>query len=276
MPEPVKNIQSEQKKAVDVIKMHITRLSNEAFRILMDLLEKEFDFSGGKFVADKNFIDKLNNVTIRLLEEIQKDPSFTGAISQFVKRLPAISSALDQFQKQVNGNSTVPKFDVTKKIIVDETIDQFLNNGLNQNFAQPLRDLIYQNVNSGLSLKDARENIKDYIKGGQDKSGKLGSYLEQTARQSVSAYTGAINTKILQHFKYDALLIAGTIIDNTTPQCRFAINDLNGTIKRTDWPALEKMAKKNGLMPNTNFDNLPTNLLHWNCRHDFYPIKLKP
>jgi len=272
--DPVKNIQSEQKKAVDVIKIYATRLGNEAFRIVMDLLEKEFDFKGGKFVADKTFIEKLNNVTIRLLEEIQKDPTFTSAISQFVKRLPPISDALGKFQKQING-VTIPNFDVAKKIVVDETIDQFLNNGLNQNFAQPLRDLIYQNVNSGLSLKEARESIKDYIKGGNDKSGKLGRYLEMTARQSVSAYTGALNTKILQEYKYDALLIAGTIIDNTSPQCNFAINDLKGTIKRSDWPELEKMAKKNGLMPNTNFDNLPTNLLHWNCRHDFYPIKLK-
>ena len=159
--------------------------------------------------------------------------------------------------------------------MVDQTTDHMLENGLNHNFVQPLRDIVYRNASAGISLTDAKQELRDYIKGGKDKSGKLKSYLDMTAMQSISLYTGMINKKVMEIFNHQALLITGTIIDNTAPQCRYAINELNGLIRRSDWPKLEEMAKKHGLVPNTTFDNLPVNLLHWNCRHDFFPIMLK-
>lgn len=268
-----KDIDKAKKKAVDGLKSHIEGMGDVAYEIMLQQIENTFDIKGGKIQPSKEFVKQLNKLTVEVLDLLQHEPKFNGPVSQFVKRMPAIENAIVDFQKEVNGIK-VPDFNIAKKIATDEIIDQMLNNGLNRDFVVPLRDLVFENVSQGLSLKDARLKIKEFIKGGNDVSGKLGRYLEQTAEQAVTAYSGIIGNKLMDTFNYDGMLIVGSLIDNSSPQCRYAINTLKGTIKRTDWPKLEGIAKDNGLVKGTTFNDLPLNLLHWGCKHDFYPIIL--
>lgn len=275
MPDPGDDILKAKQKAVDALNKHIDEMSSAAYTILLKAIEDTFDIKAGSIVGDKDFIKQLNKLTIDVLDLLQSEPKFIGPVSQFVKRMPTISDEITKFQKATNG-ITVPAFETAKKIVIDETINQMLDNGLNQHFVQPLRDLIYQNVSSGLSLSDARTQIKEYIEGGKDVSGKLGSYIEQTAQQAVDSYSGAINTKILEQFDMNGILITGTLIDNSSPQCKFVINELGGKITRENWPQIAAIGEKyNGWIDGTSFDNLPTNKLHWGCRHSFFPIILK-
>lgn len=274
MPDNGNDILKAKQKALDALNKRIGEMSSAAYQILLQAIETNFDIKGGSIIGGKDFIKQLNKLTVQVLDLIQSEPKFTGPVSQFVKRFNPISEAITDFQKDVNGIK-VPAYEAAKNIIIDETLDKMLNNGLNQKFVQPLRDLIYQNVTGGLSLSDARTQIKEFISGGKDLSGKLGSYVEQTAQQAVDAYSGIINTKLLETFEYDGLLITGSLIDNSSPQCRFAIEELGGLITRENWPQVEKIAKKHGLIEGTTFDNLPLQKLHWNCRHSFFPKIIK-
>ena len=85
----------------------------------------------------------------------------------------------------------------------------------------------------------------------------------------------AINTKILEEFNMNGLLMTGSLIDISSPQCKYVINKLGGTITRDNWPTVKAIAEKHGLIKGTTFDNLPTNKLHKKCRHGFYPVILK-
>lgn len=274
MPDNGKNIDKAKQKALDLLNSRIDDMGEAARSILLETIEKTFDFKSGEIEVNKNFIKQLNRLTVEVLDLIQSTPKFTGPVSQFVKRMQPISEAITDFQKNVNGVK-VPNFDVAKNVVIDEVVDKMLNNGLNQKFVLPLRDLIYQNATTGgLSLADARIQIKELV--GTGTAGKLGQYVEQTAIQAVDAYSGAINTKLLETFSYDGLLITGSLIDNSSKQCRFAIEELGGKITRENWAKVEAIGKKqNGWIDGTTFDNLPTNRLHWGCRHSFYPIILK-
>lgn len=274
MPDTGKNIADAKDKAVKELSKHIDEMGLTAYAILLKAIEDTFDIKAGKIVGDKDFIKKLNKLTVDVLDLLQTSPKFTGPVSSFLKRMPSISDEITSFQKSVN-NIKVPELSVEKKIVIDETVNQMLGNGLNQHFVQPLRDLIYQNVRGGLSLSDARTAIKTYIQGGKDVSGKLGQYVEQTAQQSVTAYSGIIGKKLMETFDYNGMKIVGALIDNSSPQCIFAVEELGREIKRSDWPKLKELAKKNGLVKGTEFNDLPLNLLHWNCNHDFFPYIIK-
>lgn len=274
MPVTPNDIEKEKQKAIDALNSHIDEMGNAAYTILLAAIEDTFDFKAGKIEAGKDFIKQLNKLTVDVLNLLQSEPKFTGPISQFIKRLPVISDQITELQKDLNGIQ-VPAFEVAKNTVIDEILNQMLNNGLNQHFVIPLRDLIYRNVSSGLSLKDARQQIKDFIKGGKDQSGKLGRYIDQTAIQAVDAYSGAINQKILQNFEMNGLLMTGSLIDTSSPQCKYGINELKGKITRQNFEDLKSIAENHGLIQGTNFDNLPVNLLHWGCRHSFYPIIIK-
>jgi hypothetical protein len=271
VPDPGNDIAKAKQKAVDLLNSHVDEMSKAAYNILMEVIEKTFDIKAGDIQGGKDFVKQLNKLSVDVLDLIQSEPKFTGPVSQFIKRMEPISDAITDFQKKTN-DIKVPAMQTEKTIVIDETIDKMVNNGLNQNFVQPLRNLIYQNVTSGLSLSDARTQIKEFISGGGDVTGKLGQYVEQTAIQAVDAYSGIINTKILETFDMNGLLITGSLIDNSSPQCRFAIEELNGLITRENWHLVEAIGKKyNGWIDGTSFDNLPINKLHHGCRHNFYP-----
>lgn len=267
---PASDIDKAKQKAIDSLNDHVGEMSKEAYRIALAAIESIFTIDAGKIVVDRAFIKQLNKLTTTVLDLAQSSPKFTGPVSGLIRRLPAISDAITEFQAEVNGIK-VPAYSAIKTVIEDEIIDKMLNNGLNSAFAQPLRDLLYQNATGGLSMNAAREQIKTL----SATTGKLGSYIEQTAQQAADSYTGAINTKLLEQFDYDGLLMTGTLIDNSSPQCRYVIDELGGRISRKDWPKVKAIAEKNGLIDGTNFDNLPLQKLHWSCRHSFYPIILK-
>jgi hypothetical protein len=274
MPDPGKNIDDKKQKAVDALKAKIDQMSNAAYDILINAIESNFDFKQGQVQITAAFVKQLNRLTLEVGELLQTDPKFTGPIGSFIKKLEPISEAISEFQKQTNG-ITVPDYVTAKKVVIDEIIDQMTNNGLNKGFVQPLRDLIHQNFTSGLSLSEAKTQIKEFIKGGKDVSGKLGQYIEQTAQQAVDSYSGVINKKLLEQFNYDGLIFTGSLIETSSPQCRYVVNELNRRITPENWPELKKIAEKHGLIDGTTFENLPLNLLHWDCRHGYYPIILK-
>lgn len=275
MPDYAKDIEQAKQKAIDALNSNVDEMGSTAYDILLQEIENIFDIKAGKIVADKDFIKKLNQLTISVIDILQSTPKFSGHVSAFIKRMDNISNAITSFQENING-IVVPDFELPKKIVIDETIDQFLGNGLNQNFVQPLRDLIYQNASpGGLSMTQARAKIKEYILGNKDKSGKLDKYIEQTSIQAVSSYAGMINKKLMEQFDYDGLLQTGSLIDTSSPQCKYVHNELNGILPRNKWEEFEKIAKKNGLIPGTTFDTLPLNLAHIGCRHGWYPIIIK-
>src|SRR6185369_16661433 len=273
MADPGKNIDDKKQKAIDALKAKIDQMNDAAYNIFIQVIEETFDFKQGLAQMTASFIKQLNKLSLEVLDLLQNEPKFTGPIGAFIKKLEPISDAISEFQKKTNG-ITVPDYVTAKKIVIDEIIDQMTNNGLNQGFVQPLRDLIHQNFTSGLSLSEAKTQIKDFIKGGKDTTGKLSQYVEQTAQQAVDSYSGIINKKLLEQFSYDGLIMTGSLIETSSPQCKYAVNELNRRITPENWPALKKKAENNGLIEGTDFENLPLNQLHWGCRHGFYPIIL--
>ena len=259
MPEYSKDIAKAKQKALDALNTRKDEMGKATYEILLKVIKEAFDFKEGKIQEEKGFIKQLNKLTFDVIDLIQSDINFTGQVSRFVKR-----------------TTPTPAFEMAKKIMIDEIIDRMLINGLNPHFVQLLRDLIYQNVSSiGLSQSDATKQIEEYIESGKDVSGELAVYIEETAIQAVTAYNGMISTKMMEEFDFDGILMTGSLVDNSSPQCRYVIEELGGKITRENWPKVKEIAEKNGLIKGTTFDNLPFNLLHLYCRHGFTPIILK-
>jgi hypothetical protein len=204
--------------------------------------------------------------------------AYNGAVTRYVKDLSALSDAIEGYQTAVSKIDWArANIGPTQKIVVNEIVKAYTDAGLNAEFVQPLRDLLYQNTLAGTSLKDAQKQIKEYVISGQDKSGKLKSYVTSTAQQAADSYTGAINKKLMDTFDYPYLIMSGSLIETSSPQCVEAIEGHKGVFGEKYFnETLKPIAVKNGLMKNTTFQNLPFNKLHWGCRHEFTPAMVLP
>lgn len=254
---------------------NIERLAYEA---LIDWLAESMTVNDGMLEASDKTVDMLNGFDTLYLETLNNIRQYRGAVTQFVQDVTKLSDAMREFQESANKiDWAAANIAPTQKLVVSEILNAYQATGLNAEFVQPLRDLIYQNVAGGASLKDLREQLKAYVISGKDKSGKLARYVQSTAQQAADSYTGAINKKLMDTFEYPYVVMSGSLIATSSPQCRKAISEHAGVFdKKYFETTLKPIAEKNGLMNGTTFQNLPFNKLHWGCRHEFTPLMVLP
>jgi len=248
-------------------------LEKLAYQLMVDYVDENFTVRGGRFVIDERVLTALNDFVDRYLGAFTTSAQYQGAVGQYLKNFDDLQSLMERFQRSKGLDLRVARLGAVQEVVVNEILNRYSENGLNPGFVQPMRDLLFNNVTSGLSKTEALSQLKEYIAGGKDTTGKLHRYLEQTAQQGVDSYTGAVNTRIMQTFDINTMIVSGSLIATSSTQCRFVINELNGLLDREDWPEVESIAGDE-LIEGTTFDNLPFNKLHWGCRHEFTPAVL--
>lgn len=254
----------------------IPDVENFAYQALIDWIDESLDIRAGNITASEETISILNSFDSSFLKVLNGMKAYKGAVSGLIKDLPKIGNAIEQYQTGANGISwAAARVGPTQELVVNEILKAYTDNGLNKNFVQPLRDLLYQNIVAGASVRETKAILKDYVKSGEAPS-KLSRYLTQTSQQAVDSYSGAINKKLMDTFDYPYLQMSGSLIATSAPQCVKGINEFDGLISEAVWKeTIEPLAKKHGLIEGTTFKNLPFNKLHWGCRHEFTPTMVK-
>lgn len=269
-----KQIEALKKKTERSVIGQLPAIERQAYDLLLDWIDDNLDTRNGSFVPNDRAVVALNNFSDVYTEILTELGDYKGSVGRYLKNFKDLKTTIEDFHKSQGMNMKRANLGSVQEIVINEIINQYSENGLNSNFVQPLRQLLYENVVNGLSKKEALGKVKEYIQGGKDASGKLHRYLEQTAQHGVDSYEGAINTRIMKTFDLETLIMSGSLIDTSSPQCKYAVNTLDAIIDRKDWPKLKSIAEKNGLIEGTTFDNLPFNKLHWGCRHSFTPAVL--
>lgn len=250
---------------------------NEAYDWLLDNL----DIKRGEIQTTKELTVAMDNFVAAVVEIINTNKNYQGRLNSFLSDLKTMQKNNTKFHSTFNGfNIETAGVTEVQKAVVNEVIEQYTGSGLNAHFAVPLRDLVYRNILAGMNMRQARQVLETYILSGEDKSGKLSQYLDQTAMQAVDTYQGVINQKIIEEFKTTGLIISGSLIETSSKQCVYAVETSEeGYLGNEDWEKVLDMAKSNEkakLIPGTTIKNLPINKLHWGCRHDFTPVVVKP
>lgn len=245
----------------------------EAYNWLLDHL----NIKRGTPQADEELTRAMDSFLNAVVNIISENKTYQGKISSFLSDLTTIYKNQKRFYATShNFNIETAGVKEAQKTAVNEIVNQYTKNGLNPHFASPLRDNIYRNILAGANMKEVKQVLNAYILGGQDQSGKLGSYLTQTAQQAVDSYTGMINQKLQEEFTFTGYIISGSLIETSSKQCVYAVeNSKRGYMPFSDWETVLDIARNNKqakLIEGTTIKNLPLNKLHWGCRHDFTPI----
>jgi hypothetical protein len=274
--EYIARLNSQKQLAVDRFG-NLGVIEREIFNSSFDWLLDNLDIKRGTIETDEHLSRAMDSFLFAVVDIINSNKKFTGRVGSFLVDLETISKNNKAFHSTTH-NFDIGKAGVTEvqKMVVNEIINQMLGNGLNANFAAPLRDSIFRSILSGADMKEIRQVLQDYIISGQDQSGKLQQYMEQTAIHAVDAYTGAINQKLMDEFQFTGFIISGSIIKTSSAQCIYAINHSEGGyLSFKEWEKVLIIAKNNPkarLIEGTTLKNLPLNKLHWGCRHDFTPV----
>lgn len=258
---------------------NLSSIERELFDASYDWLLDNLDIRRGTIQTDAQLSRAMDEFLQAVVDIINNNKAFTGRVGSFISDLNKILDNAKKFYATAYGfNILTAGVTEVQKVVVNETVNQYLGNGLNANFAAPLRDAIFRNILAGASLRDVKQVLTEYIISGKDKSGKLGRYLVQTAQQATDSYTGAINQRLKKEFEFTGYIISGSLIATSSKQCIYAVTTSEeGYLSFKEWEKVLSIARNNPkarLIPGTTIDNLPLNKLHWGCRHDFTPVIL--
>ena len=182
----------------------------------------------------------------------------------------------------------IPLSDIEKKW-KQQTATTLLDSGINEDFKRPILKILDDAISYGDSINSAKTKLEDFIKGGKDKSGRLQSYVTQTARDSISQMQGQQFQSVANEIGVAGVLYTGGLLKDSRGQCTHWIKDLNGFIPNEKLKHEIKQAYANqaakkitdgvhkwgGMMPNTDETNFYVKRGGFNCTHTAIPKRKK-
>jgi hypothetical protein len=235
-------------------------------------------------ILQSNVIDGTNRIGNKLelskptdeivkksLKEFYNSKQYKNSVAKYLINVRNLSDVKEKLYSKDGMTIDKASISESQKLAISEHLAYLEESGLNASFNQPLRQLIYSNIGQGISQSGLENKLKEYISGGNDKSGKLSRYVKQVAINGADAYTSILDQKITDKYydKITGYIVTGSLIETSSPQCKYCVKDLNRLITKDDFEEIKKRSV--GLIEGTTFKNLPTLKLHFGCRHTFTP-----
>lgn len=215
-------------------------------------------------------------------------------VQAFMSDFGKITINSSQILKNIGGFDVSPfqLSDMEKKwkALTSETL---LSSGIRKDFEEPILKILDESISYGGSIERAKKNLTDFIVGGKDTSGKLKSYVTQTARDSIGQLQGQQFHSVANVVDTAGIRYIGSVLKDSRGQCEHWVRDLKGFIPWDELKAEIKLAYDNqakkkvdivngeehrwsGMMKDTTPENFMAKRGGYNCTHTAVPVRKKP
>lgn len=238
-----------------------------------------FEITKGKFVSGQKYSDEINKIE-KGMNKILEGKKYTGAIEQYLNELDDIQDANVKLQKKYNDLEVeVSKLSPARKFVYEQANHYLTGKGLDEQYVQPIKYLLMQQVTSGASITESKKMIHKWATGeltdGELTMGRqtpnLQKYSTQIARDTSFQFNGVINQIIAEEYDLDKFIYVGNLVKDSRPLCKHLV-DLDRPIDFDELPPLIKKYPT-GLYKGTTKDNFVVYRGGYNCRHTVVPIK---
>lgn len=273
------------KRLADAMPQIEQRVLDEIFRIIDRL-----DTLGGNFNVGILTSDKLLEIS-NVINQALIDSGYVNQVNLFMSDFGKVTLNTSELLTSVGGYNAraLPLSDIEKKW-KRNTAESLLNSGINEDFKRPILKILDDTISYGGSIDEAKATLTEFVLGGKDKSGKLKSYLTQTARDSVGQLQGQQFQSIANNVETAGIRYVGGLLKDSRGQCTRWVRELKGFIP---WDRLDdeiRLAYKNqaakleqpeghrwgGMIPGTDRSNFLARRGGYNCTHTAVPVRKKP
>lgn len=171
------------------------------------------------------------------------------------------------------------------KMLTEESL---LNSGIRSEFKTPILKILNESISYGNSINESKSLLTEFVKGGNDKTGKLKSYLTVTSRDAIGQMQGQQMQSVANAVGYAGITYTGGLLKDSRGQCYHWVHDLKGFIPKEDVKEQIELAYRNqrlkliedghkwgGMMLNTDENNFLVKRGGYGCIHTAYPKRKK-
>lgn len=284
-----------------------SKIIEEGDNILLSIkdLDQRMYKKLSKFLAQNTLDGNVNisNEDLAVIEDIVYqeivDSDYEEKIAKYLSLLTAIEGSISKQQQELNRikaseikslwNNSDYKAKLVNKIVYDLGAG-----GLKDYFVKGVAQVVRDSNFFNLTIGDAMDQLSKVLV----EDGYTQQYLQQTSRDALSQYAGAINDEVRVRYELDNLIYIGNVIETSRPFCTHLRDDFKGkltsdqlkqalqeycpngvpsqskiTYQTTDG---NKTARKGaGMIEGTRFDNFSQLKGGYGCRHEAVWVRKK-
>lgn len=284
-PKLIKENDLAKQEIIDKLLLDIPNMEVKVYDELMRFLD-QFARSGDVF-ADVMTAEKLIELESGL-KGILLNNGYYSKVDVFIKDFSKISANTNAILDSGGFPTQIIQLTDIERKWQGLTAETLINSGIRDDFQRPILQILDDAITYGKGIASTRETLREYVLGGQDTSGKLKSYLTQTARDSTNQMQGQQVQSVANAIGYAGIRYTGGTLLDSRGQCTRWIEELNGFIHKEKIKDEISLAYKNqrlkkvdgnhkwgGMMPNTNEDNFMVKRGGYNCTHAAFPTRKK-
>lgn len=249
----------------------------------LELLLKALEISDGKVLNNINNLRIIGQIEFKI-NRIVLSPKYIDAVKQFTEAFNQVSSELNK-QFAVISNKFTPDevLNEVKNQAIKSVVKALTEDGLRAGITDKLSNILRQNITTGVSYLDLRNQLKEYIITNESGIGALQRYVTQITTDALNQFNGQYTATVTNSLGLDWFQYTGSNIETTRQFCKeltdkrwiykAEISDiLKGKINGTQLPINDKTELPNGLIPGTNEANFIVYRGGYNCGHQLRPM----
>lgn len=243
-------------------------------------LLRDFERKKGRFVGS----EKETSLIIQLKKELRNivnKSDYPTKVTELLNGFDDIEENIKLIHKEYNSIS-VRNTLITpvKKALITDVQDNLLGAGIDTRFIDPVKKILFSNVNLGASVLDTEKQLRIMITGQKGEHGLLERWAGQVARDSSQQYEGSVNQIIKDEYDLNAIEYVGSLVRDSRAQCQKWVK--KGVIfdkdlqKEIDWAkngGTYYGKKVSGFILNTTIKTFCINRGGYNCRHTAIPVR---
>lgn len=267
-------------KSLTKLEQSLVSVQDEMTIMLQEQAVK-FEITGGKYVRKQKIAARINTIE-KKLNEILTSEKYTKSIVEYLDTFKTIEERNVAMQKTFNQVKVdTEQLSPARKFVLEQTEYYLQGAGLNENYVQPAKYLMMQQVTSGASIEDSKKMIDLWGKGklsdGDSTMGRetpsLNQYGTQMARDTSYQYNGVVNKIIRDVYKLDGFIYVGNKVKHSRPLCVHLVDE-NREIMFSELPEL-LIKYPEGVIPGTTQDNFIVYRGGYGCRHLAMAVRIQ-
>lgn len=217
---------------------------------------------------------KILRTAVGQIDRALKDSGYYVGLQKTVNTLPALDKLNNEYFDFILDTFTPDKIYLSdlQKATVAEMQTYLANEGLEVMLKQPLNQILNQNINSGASVNDMVNQVRQFIVGGRvegkELEGTLLRYSQQITRDALANYSAAFQQAITSDTGMEFYKYVGGIIDRTRDFCHERVGKFFHREEVKSWASLSWQGKRRGTTSSTIFIYRGG----YNCGHSLVPV----
>lgn len=249
----------------------------------LELLLKSLEIQNGKVINNINNLRIVGQIEFKINRIVLND-KYLQAVKEFTQAFNKVSAELN---KQFALLSPKYKPDEVLNEIREQSIKAVVKalteDGMRAGITDKLTNLLRQNITTGVSYLEMRNQLKEYIVTNESGIGALQRYVTQITTDALNQFSGQYSATIAQQLELSWYQYTGSNIETTRPFCELLTDKryvyqaeipdiLKGKIDGETLPINDKTDLPNGMIPGTNEKNFIVYRGGYNCGHQLRPV----